>query len=344
MLIGASATAAVGASVYIWQQQESGRPTDDVPASPPPIRIGWQTAWSQQGQVIQALLHSNAQELVQFKLTLTGFLFGPDLNEAAIAQSIDVTNAGIVPVVNLIAASPKWTIVGRQVDFDISVVASQASKIKKPNDLRGKRFGVPIGGGSHPYAIDLVRKEGIPEGTGANSVEIINVSPSDMLLALRAGQVDAVACWDPVTTLALTEGHHLVVSTRYGGFITAPSLLIRNRREQLVRLLAGYGLAYKLARENKDRVDRLYAESAKLKLDLVQKLPVTDRDLVASARGLPVISPQLETIQLTQSVADTMLDLGLIKKKISITDRVDTTLSGEASALMASLVPRIKLL
>ncbi len=317
----------IGAGCYYYLN----KPGDKVAgAGGQRINVGWQTAWSQQGQVIQALNHTNITKLRGLNLNLVGFLFGPDLNEAANTGSLDITNAGIVPVINLFAANPDWVIIGRQVDFHVCIVAGPGTGIESVAGLAGKRFAVPIGGGSHPFAISLLRQAGLAEGTGPNQVEVLNVKPSEMPLAMKAGQVDAIASWDPTTTLATDNGGKVVTCARYVGFIVANKTFAEANREQIVHLLEAYGMAYFYAAQHKADVNRWFADASKINPVLVNRLEVLEPNLHASTLDQIRLVPSVASLDLAQKVADTMLSLHLINSAVNVRDRMDLTFAQQA--------------
>ena len=283
-----------------------------------PIRLGWQTAWASQGQVIEAMMKTNIPAQADVKIDFKGFQFGPDLNEAAISGSLDVTNAGIVPVINLLAKSPDWSIIGRQTDFFVSILARPSLGIKTVADLKGKHIAVPIGGGSHPFAIEQLRKAGLREG----DVEVVNVPPTEMLLAFKKGDVDAVAVWDPVAQLVREAGGVIIAEERYVGFITAHKALINDQPETVVKLLRAYKLAYLYAAKHKAQTDAWFAKDSGMPESLVGRLRVIEPNLLASSASQIQLTPSEQSLALCQSVADTMLGLGLLKNPIDISSRL----------------------
>ena len=62
-------------------------------------------------------------------------------------------------------------------------------------ELKGKKVGIAVGTSSDlafSYFLDL-------HGVSKSSVEIVNVSPPDMIPALESGSVDAINIWQPFT-------------------------------------------------------------------------------------------------------------------------------------------------
>jgi ABC-type nitrate/sulfonate/bicarbonate transport system substrate-binding protein len=305
---------------------------ESQPAATAPLRIGWQTAWASQGQVMQALIRTNIPALVGANLTFPGFQYGPDLNEAAVAHSIDVTNAGIVPVINLLSHSPDWIIIGRQVDFYISIVARAETPITSIRDLRGKRFGVPIGGGSHPYAISQLANAGLDD----RSVTVVNVAPTEMLLAFRNGDIDAAAVWDPTAQLLVNNGGRIISEQPYVGFVTAHRPTYESNQQAFERALRAYGLAYMYAASHKQQTDAWFAEVSHLPLPLVSSLRVIEPNLRARQLRDVVLVPTPQAIALCQEVADRMRQLGLIQAPLNVASRMDVSAANSAQAWIAT--------
>ena len=169
------AVVALAAAVYL---SRGFRFPPDVAPPPKKITVGWQRQWATQGQVMTALSRTNIPALYDVNLVPRDFQYGPDLNEAALTGEVEVTNAGIVPVINLLAKSEDWMIIARQIDFLVAIVARRNSGIHSVSDLRGKRFGVPFGGGSHPYALSRLQDNGLSVGDGPQQTNVMNL-PAD---------------------------------------------------------------------------------------------------------------------------------------------------------------------
>jgi len=73
------------------------------------------------------------------------------------------------------------------------VIARTAGGINKPEDLRGKRIGVPRGTHADYYLARFLAVHGLLR----SELEIIDTKPSDQAGALTSGQVDAIVAWEP---------------------------------------------------------------------------------------------------------------------------------------------------
>jgi sulfonate transport system substrate-binding protein len=300
----------------------------------PAVRIGWQTAWAGQGQIIQAMQHTNIPSLYGANLQFRDFLFGPDLNEAAVTGNIDVTNAGIVPVVNLLAANDDWIIIGRQVDFLVSIVARDGSGVKTVADLKGKKFGIPIGGGSHPYALQSLAAAGLRIGDGKDAVEVINVKPSEMALAIKQGAVDAVASWEPTTTLAVANGGKVIDEKRYVGFIMVRRSYAQAHRDAIAAMLKAYVEANYYVATHRADCDAWFAKVSGIKPELLSRLKDIEPNFKASNISGIRLAVAPDDVTLSQEVARVMFSGGMVKKQVLISERLDMSYAQEALAGM----------
>ncbi|MFQ5950575.1 MAG: ABC transporter substrate-binding protein [Candidatus Geothermarchaeales archaeon] len=82
---------------------------------------------------------------------------------------------------------------------DIKVIARKDVGINTATDLRGKSVGTPLGTTGQFLLDSFLTLNGIQ----ASEVEVIDVDPSALPDALKAGQVDAIVIWEPHASNAL---------------------------------------------------------------------------------------------------------------------------------------------
>jgi NitT/TauT family transport system substrate-binding protein len=75
----------------------------------------------------------------------------------------------------------------------LAVVARRDRGIEKVADLQGKRVGVTEGSNGE-YFLDVVLRM---HGLGRERIEVVHLVPGKMTEALAAGEVDAIATWNP---------------------------------------------------------------------------------------------------------------------------------------------------
>jgi NitT/TauT family transport system substrate-binding protein len=72
-------------------------------------------------------------------------------------------------------------------------VLGQASEIKSPADLKGKRVAVTLGECNEILLVKALETAGLTE----KDVDLVNMDPDAAGTALKAGQVDAAVTWEP---------------------------------------------------------------------------------------------------------------------------------------------------
>ena len=84
-------------------------------------------------------------------------------------------------------------------DNDTKIVTRADAGINRPRQLAGKRVGTVVGASCHYYLDTLLLLNGVDPKT----VQLQNLQPEAMAEALRKGDVDAIAIWEPFPYLAL---------------------------------------------------------------------------------------------------------------------------------------------
>ncbi|UUZ92015.1 ABC transporter substrate-binding protein [Paenibacillus sp. P25] len=89
-----------------------------------------------------------------------------------------------------------------------AVVGSKKLELKSAKDLEGKTIGIP-NGADVKIAIQNMGKE---LGVDVNKIKYVNLAPSDAVVALQKGDIDAMACWEPFITKAIQGGGKFLFS------------------------------------------------------------------------------------------------------------------------------------
>lgn len=88
------------------------------------------------------------------------------------------------------------------------VVAGKNVKIEKAKDLEGKKVGIAAGAG----VLIAIRNMCTEMGVDINKIQFVTLSPSDQIVALEHGDIDAMACWEPWVSNATKAGGKLLFS------------------------------------------------------------------------------------------------------------------------------------
>ncbi|MFF2481097.1 ABC transporter substrate-binding protein [Paenibacillus sp. NPDC058071] len=89
-----------------------------------------------------------------------------------------------------------------------AVVGSSKLELKSAKDLEGKTIGIPSGA-DVVIAINNMAKE---LGVDASKIKYVNLAPSDAVVALEKGDIDAMAAWEPFITKAIQGGGKFLFS------------------------------------------------------------------------------------------------------------------------------------
>ena len=295
-----------------------------VETAPTKVVVGWMTSWATAGQIMQAMIHTNIGDLYEFKPEFHSFLFGPDINEAALAGKVDVQNSGLVPTISLLAASEDWIVIGRLIDSPLSIVARQGSGIKTLGDLKGKTIAVPFGGGSHPYVLQRLEATGLTCGKEKGDVKLINLKPSEQAIAITQGSVEAVGTWEPQTALILSKKMGYVIdSERHLGVISIRKQIAKAHPELVEKLLREYIEANYYVALHGRQTDQWFIKAAGFPEALLGNLKVIEPN--TKAKNIDDININLseEDIALGQRYADTMQKAGLLARPVNFKERVD---------------------
>lgn len=89
-----------------------------------------------------------------------------------------------------------------------AVVGAKDLVLNSAKDLEGKTIGIPSGA-DVKIAIDNMSKE---LGVDASKIKYVNLAPSDAVVALQKGDIDAMAAWEPFITKGIQAGGRFLFS------------------------------------------------------------------------------------------------------------------------------------
>jgi taurine transport system substrate-binding protein len=145
-----------------------------------------------------------------YKIKWQEFDSGAKVATAMVSGDVQIGFVGSAP---LAAASSRgvdlqlFWILGGITDGEALVVRN-GSGIKTPQDLKGKKIGVPFASTTHYHTMFALQQWGIP----AADVKILNMQPNQILAAWERGDIDAGYVWDPVLGSLKQSGKVLITS------------------------------------------------------------------------------------------------------------------------------------
>ena len=201
----------------------------------------------------------------------TLFATGRDAMQALLGGQADVAEVAPTPLVlaafadqpvrafAVVARWSQWRVLGRT-----------DRGITNPGQLNGKKIGISVGTSSDLAFSYFLETNGLSK----SSVEIVNVSPPDMIPALDSGSVDAINIWQPFTYEAELRLGSRVKGMPYS-FTNNYLLLTTNdvaakNPELLKRTLAVMKDADAILSGNRDKAVEWTAKAAGMKPDTLK--------------------------------------------------------------------------
>jgi sulfonate transport system substrate-binding protein len=249
-----------------------------------------------------------------FTASWSEFLSGPPLMEALNAGAIDFGIAGETPPVFAQAAGTPFVYVAADppAPKGEGIVVPSGSTIRTLGDLRGKHVITTKGSNANYLLVAALAKAGLTP----KDLTISFLAPPDAFAAFRAGSVDAWCCWDPLFAAAEMTGGRLLVDGE--GIVPNHQFFLAGRsfaeaHASVVKTI----LAAVAATEKRVQADTASA-AATIGPATGIPVPVLQRALPRMGYGVAPMTPAIFADQ--QKIADTFYGLGLIPKKIVVTD------------------------
>ena len=261
------------------------------------------------------------------EIELINFTSGAAAVEAGQAGEVDIITCGDQMVTTAIVENGlPFKIVGcSYLQRKTAFLATAASGIQSPADLKGKRLGVQLGTNYYIAAIAFLEDNGI----SIDDVEVVNLSAADALTAFMAGDIDwGVFGGTGRDKLLETEGTVLV---GYNGdykfnecVFSVSNKFAEEHHDLVVGLVKAFDEATKYALEHQDEALQIAAD--KYDADKVsQKIFWDDSDFT-----VPLTSDIQESIQRTLHYTYV---IGLISRDANVSEVIDLTYSEEAGLL-----------
>ncbi|MBO0767142.1 MAG: aliphatic sulfonate ABC transporter substrate-binding protein [Solirubrobacterales bacterium] len=179
--------------------------------SGPTLNVG-----DQAGDGAQALLTAaGLLNKLPFPVKFADFTSGPPILQAESSGSIDIAQVGDAPPVFAASGGADIQLVSQVVNGPAAsaILASKASKITSPSQLKGKRIAVTQGSSADYFLLDLLQKNHLT----VHDVTLDYLQPAAATAALQSGSVDAWATWSPYIEQASANGAKVIADgSKYG--------------------------------------------------------------------------------------------------------------------------------
>jgi ABC-type nitrate/sulfonate/bicarbonate transport system substrate-binding protein len=135
-----------------------------------------------------------------FKAEYRIFEAGPKAIEALVTGNAHVSAASEMTTFRPRASGAKILGVGRSLISGKDIGIGVGPNITKPEDFKGKKFGMIPGGTGHYLFDKFIQKHGLREGTGPDELQIVSVQPPEWIPAVQRGDIDGFFGWEPWLT------------------------------------------------------------------------------------------------------------------------------------------------
>lgn len=186
----------------------SGSASSEAGSVPDKITIGYQAipngdlVVKNQGWLEEAFPDTD----IEWKL----FASGGDVNEAVLADSIDIGLAGSSPVSRGISSGIEY-----QVPWIFDVIGEAESLVVNPDkatsieDLAGLKIATPFASTSHYSLLAALDDAGVDP----SDVDIIDAEPDDIYAAWTRGDIDGAYVWNPNLASIIEDGGEVLITS-----------------------------------------------------------------------------------------------------------------------------------
>ncbi|SEB83555.1 aliphatic sulfonate ABC transporter substrate-binding protein [Paenibacillus sp. GP183] len=254
------------------------------------------------------------------------FQSGPSYFEAIASNRLDLGRVGDLPVVSGQAADVPFKEIsaGSFGSKGQAILVKKDSPLKTVQDLKGKKLAFAKASSAQSMVYKILEKGGLKP----SDVQIISLQPDEAQAAFESGSIDAWGIWEPfMSTQIVKNGARVLANGESIGLKGAGFQIVRTKfadeHPDLVTI-------YLKVEEKTQQWQNQHLEEA---IDVYAQLKKVDREIIRKVientqpLNLPISD---EIIKAQQDVADSMYELGAIKKKVDVSKVVDNQFINKA--------------
>jgi ABC-type nitrate/sulfonate/bicarbonate transport system substrate-binding protein len=264
-----AARIALGIAALFWYCMQA-------PAAETPTKI--RIAYPPSGTIISAQvgLTMEKTDLLRkngFDPELFAMANGRDMKLALVSDKVDVIMTSEANFVVLLAEGfEAYGIASLGAGGNMGLAVRAGSGIERVEQLRGKTVATMFGTSLHRPAIDWTRN--VP---GVKIIGMPNIGA--LITALESGKIDAAILWDPHMTDCVSRGTVKVLRQEPLELIAIASKKFVDRNPgALERFQKTFREAVFYFVKHKDEVNRLYSETSKVDVKLIDEVSRTNRN------------------------------------------------------------------
>lgn len=283
------------------------------------LRIGWQ----KNGVLALAKRKGSLEKLLAgrgISVEWSEFTSGPPLLEALGAGALDFGATGDVPPLFAQAANGNLLYVGQYSGSPegSAILVRKDSPIQTLADLKGKKLAFKRGSSAHNVAVKALRKGGLT----VDDVQALDLAPPDASAAFKTGAIDAWSIWDPYLAIAEADPDTRILATARGlldsySYFLGNADFTKDNEQVVVDVLGELAKVGTAAQANLDDTVAALSEITGVPANIT-RVALTRPDF-----NLGAVSTITDAaIAYQQGLADSFYDLGIVPKKLAITDIV----------------------
>ena len=144
------------------------------------------------------------------KINFRKFDSGAKVITAMASGDVDIALAGSSPIAAGVSRGVPMELfwIVEDIASAEALVVRDGSGIVAPQDLKGKKLGVPFVSTTHFHTLFALEQFGIDP----NDVEVLNMQPNQIAAAWERGDIDAGFVWDPALSRLKASGKVLITS------------------------------------------------------------------------------------------------------------------------------------
>ncbi len=297
----------------------------------PPLRLGWQPPWANQGQIVTVLKTTDLLAHDGIAVEYVPFTYGGPMGEAALAGRIDIMLAGDQPVLTLLSRSDDWRIVARMTNYRSAILVPLQSPATSLEDLMGMRIATAFGSTTHRDLMRMLEDAGLKD-----EVQVVNVDQAEQAGVIAAGgeetwgELAAIASYDPTVAASVQKSRAKILKAWASPGLVAVRREIVEQHPDLVRsFLRAYAQAFVAYAETPEVFDDRYTTESRLALTAADYRAIAAFEPNMQARALKNVNIRLteKFLQQLDRNADVARQLGIIRQKPDLKKMADVTLA-----------------
>lgn len=257
------------------------------------LRLGYPAGMN--GQIITILEKANLAASRGLEVEYTFFQNGPPMMEAFAAGQLDIAVTSLMPLATFAARLPgQAVIVSGLGHSSYALLVKAASPVATLADLKGKRIAVSFGSDSHLDLLASLAEAGLDPATG---VELLNIQPAELPVALEKDHADAIVIRQPqVLRLQQSQGARLIKSWPHTYVVLARATTLEKHPEAIRSLTGALADSVAHIRAHPEQAAEWFAEKLRMDAATVRQVSA-ENPLIASPHQYQLgVTPDLRAI------------------------------------------------